>query len=84
MICLKFQRTYKLCIVNNQARQALSNINSTEPIHYPFTVSNNKCGRSCNTIDDPYARICVPNKVNNINVKVFDLKSRVNETKFLF
>ena len=32
-------------------------IKSDEPLYYPFTVSVNKYGRSCNTIDDPYARI---------------------------
>ena len=49
---------------------------------YPFTVSVNKCGGNCSNIDDPYARVCVP-KVKNINSKVFDLMSGVNETRFL-
>ena len=49
---------------------------------YPFTVSVNNCVGSCRTIDDPYARICVPNKVKNMNVKVFNLMSGVNETIF--
>ena len=31
------------------------------------------CGRSCNIIDDPYARVCVPNKVKNMNVNLFSL-----------
>ena len=38
---------------------------------------------SCHTIDDPYARVCVPNKVKNMNEKVFNLISGVNEIKFL-
>ena len=28
-----------------------------------------KTGGSCNTIDDLYTEVCVPNKVNNMNVK---------------
>ena len=28
------------------------------------------CSGSCNTIDDPYTWVCVPNKIKNINVKV--------------
>ena len=36
----------------------LVNINSNEPFLL-FTVRVNKCGRNCNTIDDPYAQICV-------------------------
>ena len=36
-----------------------------------------------NTIDDPYVRICVPKKAKHMIVKVFNLMSGVNETKFL-
>ena len=32
-------------------------------LFYLFTVSGKKCGGSCNTIDDPYAQVGVPNKV---------------------
>ena len=35
-----------------QARPALVNINSTETLFYPFTVSANKCDGICNTIKD--------------------------------
>ena len=38
-----------------QARPTLANINSDETLFYLLTVSVNKCGGSCNTIDDPYA-----------------------------
>ena len=30
----------------------------------------------------PFARVCVPNKVTNMNEKVFNLMSWVNETRF--
>lgn len=35
------------------------------------------------TIDDPHARVYVPKKVNNMNVKVFNLVSGEHETKIL-
>ena len=50
-------------------------------LFFLFAVSVNKRGESCNTIDDPYTRVCVPNKVKNMNVKIFNLMSRVNETR---
>ena len=56
-----------------------SNINS----NINYSVSVDQCGGSSNAIYDTYARICVPNKVKNNNVKVFDLMSEVNETEFL-
>ena len=49
---------------------------------YPFTVSVNKCGGS-NTADDLYVWVCIPKKVRNRKVKVFNLISGVNETRFL-
>ena len=39
--------------------------------------------RGWSTIDDSYARVCVPDKVKNMNVKVFNLMLGVNETRFL-
>ena len=45
-----------------QTRPTLIDIHSNEPLFYPFTVSINKCGGSCDTIDDPYAHVCVLNK----------------------
>ena len=42
-----------------------------------------KCGGSYITIEDQYAKICAPSKVKNMNIKVFNLISGVNETRFL-
>ena len=38
---------------------------------------------SCNNINDPYSKLCVPDLVKNINVKVFTLMSRTNETRHI-
>ena len=38
--------------------------------------------RSFNNIKDPHAKICVPNVIKDLNVKVFNLMSRTNETRF--
>ena len=39
------------------------NVNSDEPVFYPFNIKTSKCGVSCNKINDPYAKICVPDVV---------------------
>ena len=36
------------------------NVNSNNPIFYPFSIKINKCSGNCNNINDPYAKICVP------------------------
>ena len=70
--------------MNNGARKVrpeIINVNSNEPIFYPFSIKTNKCSGSCNNINDPYAKICVPNIVKDLNVNVFNLMSIANETR---
>ena len=42
-----------------------------------------KCSGSCNNINDPYAKLCVPNVVKNINVRVFNLMSFSNQKRHI-
>ena len=75
------------CIsINNQpckARLEIVNANSNNPIFYPFSIKTSKCSGSCNNINDPYVQICVPDIIKNVNVKVFNLMSRTNETRHI-
>ena len=66
-----------------EVRSETININTDEPIFYPYNIKINKCKGSCNTINDPYAKICVPDNIKNTNVKVFNLMSRINETRHI-
>ena len=50
---------------------------------YPFSIKVNKCSGSCNTINVPYAKLCVPDVAKNINLKVFNLVSWSNQTKHI-
>ena len=70
----------------NQAckvRPEIINLNSNEPLCYPFSIKTSKCSGSCNNINDPYAKICVPDVIKDLNVKVFNLMSRTNETRHI-
>ena len=72
--------------MNNQeckARPKIIDVNSNEPAFYPFSIKVNKCSGSCNNINDPYAKLCVPDIIENINVRVFNLMSRINETRHI-
>ena len=48
---------------------------------YPCSIKVNKCSGSCSNINDLYAKLCIPDIIKNINVKVFNLMSRINETR---
>ena len=54
-----------------------------EPLFYPFIIKTSKCSGSCNNINDPYAKLCVPDAVKNLNIKVFNLMSRTDETRHI-
>ena len=52
-------------------------------LFYPFSIKINKCSGNCNNINSPYAKICVPDVIKNLNVKVFNLMSKNNETRHI-
>ena len=66
-----------------KVRPEIVNINSNYLIFYPFCIKINKCSGSCDNINNPYAKICVPDTVKNLNIKVLNLMSRTNETRHI-
>ena len=66
-----------------KARPEITNVNSNNPISYLFSIKTSKCSGNCNNINDPYARICVPDVIIDLNVKAFNLLSRTNETRHI-
>ena len=38
-----------------KVRPKIGNVNSNEPIFYPYSISTSRCTGSCNSINDPYA-----------------------------
>ena len=66
-----------------KTRPQVININSNNPIFYPVSIKVNKCSGNCNNINNPYAKICVPDVKKDLNVRAFNLRSRTNETRFI-
>ena len=72
--------------VNNKERKIRPkklNIYSDVPSFYLASIFVNKCSNSCNNINDPYSKSCVPDVVKNMNVKVFNLISRTTQTWYI-
>ena len=66
--------TLKCVSINNQECKVspeIVNVNSNEPLFFPFNIKTSKCSGSCNNINDPYAKFCVPNVVKNIIYQSF-------------
>ena len=49
----------------------------------PFTISMNRCHGSCNTVEDLFGRAFVSNKMEEVNLKVFNMTKGTNESKTL-
>ena len=73
------------CIsMNNQeckVRPQIFNVNSKEPVFFPFSIKTSKFSGSCNNINNLYTKLRVPDVMKNLNVEVFNLMSRNNETR---
>ena len=76
----------KCVSINNQeckVRPEIVNVYSDEPVFFPFSIKPSKCSGSCNNINDPYAKLCLPDVAKNMNVKIFNSMSRTNETRHI-
>ena len=51
-----------------------------EALFYPYKVLVNKCSGSCNTLDNPMSKLCVPKIFKNINMQLYNFLMRLNET----
>ena len=72
--------------MNNQeckVRPEIVNVNSDQPVFFPFSIRASKYSDSCNNINDQYAKLCVPDVVKNLNAKIFNLMSRTNEKRHI-
>ena len=72
-------------VVNQKCmpRPKILNVNEGigEALFYPYNVLVNKCSGSCDTLDNPMSKICVPKIIKNVNMKVYNFLMRLNETR---
>ena len=52
-----------------------------EALFYPYNILVNKFSGSCDMLDDPMAKLCVPNVIKSVNMKVYNFLMRLNETR---
>ena len=65
-----------------KARPQIVNVSGNNPIFYPFSIKISNCSGNCSNINDPHSKICVPDIIKSLNVKVFNLMLGTNETRF--
>ena len=65
----------------SNVRPAMVSINSNEPLFYSYSILVHKCSGDCNDINNTYAKLCVPDIVKNMNIKIFNLLSKNNKMR---
>ena len=80
---LKVKALECISVINEKcmSRPKIIDLNKNEPVFYPYSIKVNKCSGDCNNINDPVAKLCVPDIVRDMNIKVFNLLARINETR---
>ena len=72
--------------MNNQTckgRPEIINVNSNDPVFYPFNIKTSKCSGNWKNINDRYAKICVPDVIKDLNVKAYNLTPRTNKARHI-
>ena len=66
---LSYVNSLECISMSNQkckARLKIIDVNNNEPVFYPYSIKVNKCSGSCSNINDPYAKLCVPDIVKKM------------------
>ena len=50
---------------------------------YPFSVKLDRCTGNCNTLNDLSNKECFPNKTKDLNLRVLNIITEINESKTL-
>ena len=81
---LKVNTLECLSVINQKCmpRSKILDVNEGigEALFYPYNVLVNKCSGICKMLDDPMAKLCVPNIIKRVNMKVYNFLMRLNET----
>ena len=72
---LKVKTLECVSVINEKymSKPKIIDLNKNEPVFYPLSIKVNKCSGDCNNINDPMAKLCVPDIVRDMNIKVFNL-----------
>ena len=80
---LRLQRVKCISFEGYSAKPTITDLNDSETHYYPFMVNLKRCGGSCNTLYDLSAKICIPNKIEDVNLKLLNVITGINERKSL-
>ena len=83
----KYANCVSLCYQKCTTQPTLINLHFSEYTqglrHYLFMVNLHRCVGSCNIFHSLSNKVCVPNKTEDLYLSVFNVITRINESKTL-
>ena len=64
-------------------RPQIINVNSEDSVFFSVSIKISKFSGSCKNINNPYAKMCVPDVAKNLHINVLNRMSRTNETRHI-
>ena len=79
IVLISTANSLKCILLKNQECKVRNVIIDNDYMTFPYKIGLNRCVGSCNDVNNPYFKVCSPDIVKNISVKVFDLISQQNK-----
>ena len=73
LVLISTVNSLKCISLKNQECRVREVVVKSEHLYFPYDIKVNRCSGICNSIINPYAKVCVPDIVKYVTVKMFDL-----------
>ena len=71
------------CTIQTNLFHLRLNEDNQEFHYYPFAVKLDRCAGSCNTLNGLSNKVCVPNKIEDLNLSLFNMITGINQLNIL-
>ena len=81
LVLIPTVNSLKCIAVKNRECKAREVVVKSEHMTFLYDIKVSRCSGNCNNITNPYAKVCVPDIIKNVTVKIFDLMTLTNKTR---
>ena len=81
LVLISTVNSLKCVSLKNQECKVREVVVKSEHMTFTYNFKVNRCIGSCNNISNPYSKVCIPDIIKNVTVKMFDLIELTNATK---
>ena len=81
LVLISTVNSLKCISLKNQECKVREVIVDHKYMAFPYKIEIDRCAGSCNNISNTHSKVCVPDIVKNVTVKMFDLMNLESTTK---